>query len=418
MSTFATPASPAPSAPPVYGAALTILFSAAICHGINDTMQAVLLSVYPLLRDNYTLSFAQIGMITLVFQVTASILQPVFGTFTDKYPLPYVLPVAPVCTLAGLLLLASAGSYPAVLLAAAMIGIGSSLFHPEASRVARLSSGGRFGFAQSIFQVGGNTGTAIGPLLTVAIVLPRGQWAIAWIAPLAVLAFLLLSYVGRWYSVWLKDHARKAAARMHDRVFSKSQVVGALAVLLILMFSKFIYLTSLQSFYSFYLISHFGVTPAQTQLYLFIMLGAQALGTFLGGPLSDRIGTKSVIWLSILGALPFTLALPYTNLFWTAVLTVPIGLIISSAFSAMVVYAQELLPGRVGMISGLFFGLAFGMAGLGAAALGLLADATSIDTVFKVCSYLPALGFFALFLPKGDKPVGLMVPTERSRSTA
>ena len=412
MSFVSTPLHPAPSAPPAYGAALTILFSAAICHGINDTMQAVLLSVYPLLRDNYALSFAQIGMITLVFQVTASILQPIFGTFTDKYPLPYVLPVAPICTLAGLLLLAMAGSYPAVLLAATMIGIGSSLFHPEASRVARLSSGGRFGFAQSVFQVGGNTGTAIGPLLTAAIVLPRGQWAIAWIAPFAVLAFMLLSYVGRWYAAWLKDHARKAAARMHERVFSNRQVVGALSVLLILMFSKFIYLTSLQSFYSFYLISHFGVSQAQTQLYLFVMLGAQALGTFLGGPLSDRIGTKSVIWLSILGALPFTLALPYTNLFWTAVLTIPIGLVISSAFSAMVVYAQELLPGRVGMISGLFFGLAFGMAGLGAAALGLLADATSIDAVFRVCSYLPALGFFALLLPKGEKAADL-VATER-----
>ena len=403
MSTASTPANPTPAAPTVYGAALTILFSAAICHGINDTMQAVLLSVYPLLRENYALSFAQIGIITLVFQVTASILQPVFGIFTDKYPLPYVLPFAPVCTLAGLLLLANAGTYPAVLLAAAMIGIGSSLFHPEASRVARLSSGGRFGFAQSVFQVGGNTGSAIGPLLAAFIVLPRGQWAIAWIAPLAVLAFLLLSNVGRWYAEWLKDHARKASAKKHERVFSKGQVAGALTVLVILMFSKFIYLTSLQSFYSFYLISHFDVTRSQTQLYLFIMLGAQALGTLLGGPLSDRIGTKSVIWLSILGALPFTLALPYTNLLWTAVLTVPIGLIISSAFSAMVVYAQDLLPGRVGMISGLFFGLAFGMAGLGAAALGLLADATSIDVVFKVCSYLPALGILALFLPMGEK---------------
>ena len=406
MTTVFTPANEAPSFPPAYGAALTILFSAAICHGINDTMQAILVSVYPLLRDNYTLSFAEIGMITLVFQVTASILQPVFGIFTDRYPLPYALPAAPVCTLAGLLLLAIAGSYSTVLLAAAMIGVGSSLFHPEASRVARLSSGGRFGFAQSVFQVGGNTGSAIGPLLTAAIVLPRGQSAIVWIAPLAVLAFLLLSYVGRWYAVWLKDHARKSAVRMHERVFSKNQVVGALIVLLILMFSKFIYLSSLQSFYTFYLISHFGVTPVQTQLYLFIMLGAQAFGTFLGGPLSDRIGTKSVIWLSILGALPFALALPYTNLFWTAVLTLPIGLIISSAFSAMVVYAQELLPGRVGMISGLFFGLAFGLAGLGAAALGLLADAAGIDTVFKVCSYLPALGFFALLLPKGVLPTG------------
>ncbi len=383
-------------------AALTILFSAAICHGINDTMQAVLLSIYPLLHQNYALTFAQIGMITLVYQVTASILQPVFGVFTDKYPLPYVMPLAPVCTLVGLLLLSVAGSYPAILFAAAMIGIGSSLFHPEASRAARLSSGGRFGFAQSIFQVGGNAGTAIGPLLTAAIVLPRGQWAIAWIAPLAVLAVILLTYVSRWYAGWLKDHARQAAVKAHARMYSKQQVTGALVVLLILMFSKFVYLTSLQVFYSFYLIGHFGLTQQETQIYLFILLGTQAFGIFLGGLVSDRIGTKGMIWASILGALPFTLALPYTNLFWTVVLTVPIGLIISSAFSAMVVYAQELLPGRVGMISGLFFGLAFGLGGLGAAALGVLADATSIDFVFHVCSYLPALGILALLLPKGE----------------
>ncbi|MEO9166912.1 MAG: MFS transporter [Aestuariivirga sp.] len=382
---------------------MAILFSAAICHGINDTMQAVLLSIYPLLHQNYALSFAQIGLITLVYQVTASILQPIFGVFTDKYPLPYVLPLAPVSTLVGLLLLSMASSYSGILLAAAMIGIGSSLFHPEASRVARLASGGRFGFAQSVFQVGGNTGSAIGPLLTALIVLPRGQWAIAWIAPLAVLAFILLSFVGRWYAGWLKDHVRKAAVKAHARSFSRKQVIVALSVLLTLMFSKFIYLTSLQVFFSFYLIGHFGVTQQQTQIYLFIMLGAQAFGTFLGGPISDRIGTKSVIWLSILGALPFTLALPYTNLFWTVALTVPIGLIISSAFSAMVVYGQELLPGRVGMISGLFFGLAFGLGGLGAAALGVLADATSIDFVFRVCAFLPALGILAMLLPKGDK---------------
>ena len=383
--------------------ALTVLFSAAISHGINDTMQAVLLSIYPMLQHNYALSFAQIGMITLVFQVTASILQPIFGVFTDKYPLPYVLPLAPVCTLVGLLILSMAASYPAILLAAGMIGIGSSLFHPEASRVARLSSGGRFGFAQAVFQVGGNSGSAIGPLLTALIVLPRGQWAIAWIAPLAVTAIVLLSYVGRWYSAWLKDHARKAAVKAHAKVFSKGQVVTALTVLLILMFSKFMYLTSQQVFYSFYLIGHFGISQQEVQIYLFIMLGAAAVGTFLGGPLSDRIGTKAVIWLSILGALPFTLALPYTNLFWTVAITVPIGLIISSAFSAMVVYAQELMPGRVGMISGLFFGLAFGMGGLGAAALGVVADATSIDFVFRICAFLPALGILAMFLPKGDK---------------
>ncbi len=382
------------------GTVFTVLFAVALCHGINDTMQAVLLSVYPLLRDNYALTFAQIGMITLVFQVTASILQPVVGTFTDKYPLPYAMPLAPLCTLAGLLLLAFAHSYPAILLAAGMIGIGSSIFHPDASRVARLSSGGRFGFAQSTFQVGGNVGTAIGPLLAAAIVLPRGQGAISWFAIFAVAAFLLLSYVGRWYAGWLREHARKAAAKVAAHSLSSGQITGALVVLLLLMFSKFVYTSSLHSYYSFYLIDHFKVTPQDAQIYLFVLFGAMAVGTFAGGPIGDRIGTKAVIWMSILGALPFTLALPYTNLFWTVALTVPIGLIISSAFSAMVVYAQELLPGRIGMISGLFFGLAFGMAGLGAAALGIVADHTSIDFVFRICAFLPALGLLAFLLPR------------------
>jgi FSR family fosmidomycin resistance protein-like MFS transporter len=339
-------------------------------------------------------------MITLVFQVTASLLQPLVGTFTDKYPLPYALPIAPACTLAGLLLLATAHSYPAILLAAAMIGIGSSIFHPDASRVARLSSGGRFGFAQATFQVGGNVGTAIGPLLAAAIVLPRGQQAIGWFSILAVAAILLLSFVGRWYSSWLKEHRRASSSKTAAHNLSRSQIILALPVLLVLMFSKFVYTSSLHSFYSFYLIDHFGVTAQDAQLYLFVLFGAMAVGTFAGGPIGDKIGTKAVIWMSILGALPFTLALPYTNLFWTVALTVPIGLIISSAFSAMVVYAQELLPGRIGMISGLFFGLAFGMAGLGAAALGVLADATSIDFIFHICAFLPALGLFAFLLPR------------------
>ena len=382
------------------GTVFTVLFAVAMCHGINDTMQAVLLSVYPLLRDNYALTFAQVGLITLVFQVTASILQPVVGIFTDKYPLPYSLPVAPLCTLSGLLLLAHAHSYPAILIAASMIGIGSSIFHPDASRVARLSAGGRFGFAQSTFQLGGNVGTALGPLLAALIVLPRGQQAISWFAVFAAAAFLLLSYVGRWYAGWLRDHARKAGGRSATHALSSRQIAGALAVLLALMFSKFVYTSSLHSFYSFYVIDHFKVTPQDAQLYLFILFGAMAAGTFLGGPIGDRIGTKAVIWMSILGALPFTLVLPYTNLFWTVALTIPIGLIISSAFSAMIVYAQELLPGRVGMISGLFFGLAFGVAGLGAAVLGIVADHTSIDFVFHVCSFLPALGLLAFFLPR------------------
>lgn len=386
--------------PSAQSTVFTVLFAVALCHGINDTMQAVLLSVYPLLRDNYALTFAQVGMITLVFQVTASILQPFVGTFTDKHPLPYAMPVAPLCTLAGLLLLAHAHSYPVILMAAGMIGIGSSIFHPDASRVTRLSSGGRYGFAQSTFQVGGNVGTAIGPLLTAAIVLPRGQGAISWFAVAACAAFLLLSYVGRWYAGWLREHARKSAAMKAQHALSNRQIGAALVVLMVLMFSKFVYTSSLHSFYSFYLIDHFGVTPQTAQIYLFVLFGAMALGTFAGGPIGDRIGTKAVIWGSILGALPFTLALPHTNLFWTVALTVPIGLIISSAFSAMVVYAQELLPGRVGMISGLFFGLAFGVAGLGAAVLGIVADHTSIDFVFRVCSFLPALGLLAAFLPR------------------
>ena len=396
MTSIAAPRAPA------LGAALTVLFSAAVCHGINDTMQAVLLSIYPMLHESYALNFAQIGMITLVYQVTASILQPIFGAITDKYPLPYVMPMAPVCTLIGLLMLSVANSYALILIAAAIIGIGSSLFHPEASRVARLSSGGRFGFAQSIFQVGGNSGTAIGPLLTAAIVLPRGQWAVALIAPLAVLAVILLTYASRWYAGWLKDHTRQAAMKAHAKVFNRSQVTWALVILVLLMFSKFVYLTSLQVFYSFYLIGHFGLTLQETQIYLFIFLGAQAVGIFLGGLVSDKIGTKAMIWASILGALPFTLVLPYVNLFWTVILTVPIALVISSAFSAMIVYAQELLPGRVGMISGLFFGLAFGLGGIGAAALGYLADYTSIDFVFRLCAFLPALGFLALLLPRGS----------------
>ena len=382
------------------GTVYAVLFSIALCHGINDTMQAVLFSVYPMLRDNYALTFAQIGMITLVFQVTASILQPIIGTFTDKYPLPYALPVAPACTLTGLLLLATAHSYPAILLAAGMIGIGSSIFHPDASRVTRLSSGGRYGFAQATFQVGGNVGTAIGPLLAAIIVLPRGQGSIAWFAGFAIAAVILLTYVGRWYAGYLRDHTRAKASTRAGHSLNRNQVILALVVLLFLMFSKFVYTASLHSYYSFYLIDHFGVTSQDAQLYLFVLFAAMAVGTFAGGPIGDRIGTKAVIWVSILGTLPFSLALPFTNLFWTVALTIPIGLILSSAFSAMIVYAQELLPGRVGMISGLFFGLAFGMAGLGAAALGILADKTSIDFVFQVCAVLPALGLLAFLLPK------------------
>ncbi len=378
--------------------AYAVLFAVAGCHMINDTMQAVMYSVYPMLRDSYALTFTQIGLITMVFQVLASVLQPLIGTFTDKRPLPYILPLAPTCTMLGLLLLASATSYLVILIAAMIIGVGSSIFHPDSSRVARVASGGRFGFAQSTFQVGGNLGTAMGPLLAAAIVLPRGQGAIAWFALYALLAIIILSLVARWYAFHLVSSAAKPRAAKESR-YDRVTTIRALTILLALMFSKFVYTSSLHSYYSFYLIDHFGVTQHQAQIYLFVLLGAIAVGTFAGGPIGDRIGTKAVIWFSILGTLPFSLALPYMGLWGTVALTIPIGLILSSAFSAMVVYAQELMPGRVGMVSGMFFGFAFGVAGLGAVALGWLADLTSIGFVFKVCSFLPALGILALLLP-------------------
>ncbi len=378
----------------------TVLFAASACHMINDTLQAILQSIYPLLRDTYSLSFTQVGLITLIFQVVASVLQPLIGSLTDRKPMPYLLPLAPALTLTGFVLLATAPSYAMVLVAAALIGTGSSVFHPDASRVARLASGGRYGMAQSVFQVGGNVGTAIGPLLAAAIVIPRGQTSLLWFCALAVIAIVLLYGVGNWHSSHLATTARKAASKVSS--YTQSQITLALTILLILMFSKFVYMASMHSFYIFYLIEHFNVSNGQAQVYLFVLLGAVAVGTYAGGPIGDRIGRKAVIWFSILGTLPFSLALPYANLFWTVVLTIPIGLIMSSAFSAMVVYAQELMPGRVGMISGLFFGIAFGMGGLGAAALGVLADHSGIDTVFMVCSVLPALGLLAFLLPKAS----------------
>ena len=380
-----------------------VLISITVCHLINDTLQALMLAIYPMLRDSYALTFGQIGMITLVFQVVASILQPLIGHFTDRKPLPYSLPVAPAFTLLGIVLLGAATSYPAILVAAGAVGIGSAIFHPEASRVARLASGGRYGMAQSLFQVGGNIGTSIGPLLAAWIILPRGQASVVWFGVIALAAIGILSTVGRWYSHHLspKNKARPMPPVHHGL---SGRIVGvSLLILLALMFSKFVYTSAMSSFYTFYLIDHFHVTIADAQIYLFVYLGAFAAGTFAGGPIGDRIGRKAVIWFSILGALPFTLALPFANLFWTVVLTIPIGLILASAFSAMVVYAQELLPGRVGMISGLFFGTAFGIAGLSAVPLGYLADHTSITFVFQLCSVLPAIGLLAVFLPSSDR---------------
>lgn len=380
-----------------------VLISVAACHLINDTLQALMLAIYPILRNSYALTFGQVGMITLVFQVTASILQPLIGHYTDRRPLPYSLPVAPAFTLLGLVLLGVATSYPAILVAAAAIGIGSAIFHPEASRVARLASGGRYGMAQSLFQVGGNVGSSLGPLLAAWIILPHGQESVVWFGVIALAAIGILGGVGRWYGHHISPgNATRPMPTAHHGL-SGRRVTLSLFILVALMFSKFVYTSSFSSFYTFYLIDHFHVGVKDAQVYLFVYLAAFALGTFAGGPIGDRIGRKAVIWFSILGALPFTLALPFANLWWTVILTIPIGLILASAFSAMVVYAQELLPGRVGMISGLFFGTAFGIAGLGAVLLGNLADHTSITFVFQLCSVLPAIGLLTVFLPGSEK---------------
>jgi MFS transporter, FSR family, fosmidomycin resistance protein len=378
-----------------------ILIAAAGCHLINDTLQAVMLSVYPMLKENYALSFSQVGLLTMVYQVTASILQPLIGHFTDKRPLPYILPFGPMFTALGLILLATAHSYPALLIAAACIGIGSSIFHPDASRVSRLASGGQYGMAQSLFQVGGNIGTSMGPLLAAGIVLQRGQAGLAWFAGLAAISILILTGVGRWYSTHLSN--KKSGETIIQSGLDQRTIRISIAILVALMFSKFVYMACMHSFYTFYMIDKFGVSTQTAQLYLFVLLGAVAVGTFAGGPIGDRIGRKSVIWFSILGTLPFSLALPHLNLFWTVACTIPIGLILSSAFSAMVVYAQELMPGRVGMISGLFFGLAFGSGGLGAAILGVIADHTTLQFIFELCSVLPAIGLLAYYLPNTEQ---------------
>jgi len=389
---------PGPSRAAAQGTALGILAAISLCHGLNDLMQSVLPAVYPILKEAYHLDFGQIGLITFANQVTASLLQPFIGMFTDKRPKPYSLSAGMAFTLVGLLLLSIAPTYGAILIAVALVGIGSSVFHPESSRVARLASGGRHGFAQSFFQVGGNFGSSTGPLLAAFVVQPYGQRSIAWFGVTAVAAMAILWRVGNWYRQHLLDTVRSTRASV-AAALPTGRVRLALGVLVLLVFSKNVYLASLTSFYTFYLIQKFQLSVQSAQLHLFILLGAAAVGTFVGGPVGDRIGRKSVIWFSILGVLPFTLMLPYANLFWTEVLTVVIGLIFASAFPAIVVFAQELVPGRVGAVSGLFFGFAFGFGGLGAAMLGQLADATSIDVVFKVCSFLPAIGLLTWFLP-------------------
>jgi len=379
------------------GTALGILGAISVCHGLNDLMQSVLPATYPLLKDAYHLSFGQVGLITFANQVTASLLQPVVGTFTDRRPKPYSLSTGMAFTLVGLLLLSIAPTFLAILAAVALVGIGSSIFHPESSRVARLASGGRHGFAQSLFQVGGNFGTSMGPLLAAYIVVPFGQRSIAAFSLVALVAMTILFKVGTWYREHIVASAKAKAAAVRAAVPRRVKV--ALTILMLLVFSKNVYLASLTSFYTFYLIHKFSLSVQSAQLHLFVLLGAAAAGTFIGGPVGDRIGRKYVIWASILGVLPFTLALPYANLLWTEILTVLIGLVLASAFSAIVVFAQELVPGRVGAVAGMFFGFAFGAGGVGAAMLGRLADATSIEVVFKVCSFLPAIGLLTWFLP-------------------
>jgi FSR family fosmidomycin resistance protein-like MFS transporter len=361
-------------------------------------MQSVVPAVYPILKTSYHLDFSQIGMITASLQITASLLQPLVGTYTDAHPKPYSLAIGMGFTLTGLLLLATAPSFVAILIAVALVGVGSAVFHPESSRIARLASGGQHGLAQSLFQVGGNAGSATGPLLAAFIVLPKGQRSIAWFSGAALMAIMILTGVGNWYKTHHPPTAKRKAVSPHPTL-PRRTVIVAMSVLIALIFSKYIYLASFTSYYTFYLITQFHVPVRSAQVHLFLFLGAVAAGTFAGGPIGDRIGRKYVIWASILGVLPFTLALPHANLFWTSVLTVIIGLVIASAFSAILVYAQELVPGRVGAISGLFFGLAFGVAGIGAAMLGRLADATSIAFVYQVCAYLPAIGLLTAFLP-------------------
>lgn len=376
-----------------------VLVALSVCHLLNDLLQSLLPALYPLLKDGYQLDFLQIGMITLTNQVTSSFLQPIVGHYTDSRPHPYSLAVGMGFTLAGILMLASATSYPWLLAAAAMVGVGSSIFHPESSRIARLASGGQHGFAQSLFQTGGNFGTSLGPLLAAFFVLPRGQGSVGWFSVLALLAMVILWRIGAWYWTTGQERRRGAAHLRPAHAWPRAKVARLLAILLALVFSKYVYVSSFVSFFMFFLIDRFGISVHQAQLHLFGFLGAVAAGTFIGGPVGDRIGRKPVILGSIVGVLPLALLLPHMDLFWTTVLSVIIGLVLSSAFSAILVFAQELVPHRVGLVSGLFFGFAFGVAGAGAGVLGWLADETSIGFVYRMCAFLPAIGLLAFWLP-------------------
>lgn len=381
-----------------------ILLALSFCHLLNDTMQSLIPSIYPMVKESFQLNFTQIGFITFTFQISASVFQPIVGAYTDKRPQPFALAVGMCFTLLGLISLSLANSFNLVLLSVGLIGIGSAVFHPEASRVARMASGGKHGMAQSLFQVGGNAGSSLGPLLAALILLPYGRFQVIWFSLVALLAIVILSWVGSWYKRSLGYVAAKKVVQVQQEShLSKGKIVFAIGILLMLIFSKYIYMASISSYFTFYLIHKFGVSIQNSQIYLFAFLFAVAAGTFAGGPVGDRIGRKYVIWISILGAAPFALLLPYVNLFWTGVLSCIVGLILSSAFSAILVYAQELIPGKVGMIAGLFFGFAFGIAGIGSAILGSLADKTSIEYVFWICSFLPLIGLLTGFLPNLER---------------
>ncbi|MBE9600326.1 MFS transporter [Pedobacter sp. MC2016-24] len=383
----------------------SILFTISLGHLINDMLQAVIPAVYPVMKEKFSLSFTQIGLITLTYQLTASILQPFIGFYTDRKPRPYSLAIAMGFTMMGLIAVSFASSFVNILLSVSLIGIGSSIFHPEASRVAHLASGGKKGLAQSIFQLGGNAGSAIGPLLAALIVVPYGQFYIIWFALIAIVGIAVLSVIAKWYQEQLviKAARKQVAVEENHHNLSRNRVIWSLGILLVLIFSKYFYMASMTSYYTFYLIDKFHVSVQESQIYLFAFLGAVAAGTLIGGPLGDRFGRKYIIWISILGVAPFTLLLPYVSLFWVGILSVVIGLIISSAFSAILVYATELVPGKVGMIAGLFFGFAFGMGGLGSAILGKIADNNSIEYVFKICAFLPLIGVITGFLPNLER---------------
>src|SRR5579863_6125778 len=383
---------------------LSILLAAAFCHFLNDMVQSLIPAIYPILKKTFHLDFSQIVMITLTYQITASLLEPLIGHFNDRHPRPYSLTIGMGFTLVGLVSLSRVSTYPMLLAGAGLVGIGSAVFHPESSRVVRMVSGGQHGFAQAFFQVGGNAGSSLGPLLAAFIVLPHGQSSLAWFSAVALLGIIVLARVGTWSKKNrpAPKRSRFAKTEYHPQLTPR-KVYLSLAVLIALMFSKFFYLSSLNSYYTFFLISKFHLSVQNAQIHLFMFAGAIAAGTIIGGPIGDRIGRKYVIWCSILGVLPFTLALPYSNLFWTSVLSVVIGVILASAFSAILVYAQELMPGKIGMVSGMFFGLAFGMGGIGAAFLGKLADQSGIYFVYQVCAFLPAIGLLTGFLPNLDQ---------------